>query len=157
MVIGCDFSLSLSPVPQQPPPHPVPFTFKAAQTKDPVTDLTNPQEKSMDHIKYNGEVIHIMNSTTHLSQETIKKLIQQSQEAKEQAYCPYSKFRVGAALLTTENCVFKGKLLDKVDLVWGFKCRFRILNKGLHEDLILNVKYSQWFLLSFHELCVTIM
>uniref|UniRef100_A0A3Q4AIQ9 Cytidine deaminase n=1 Tax=Mola mola TaxID=94237 RepID=A0A3Q4AIQ9_MOLML len=38
----------------------------------------------------------------------VKKLIQQSQEAKKQAYCPYSKFRVGAALLTLENHVFTG-------------------------------------------------
>ncbi len=36
-------------------------------------------------------------------------LVQKSQEAKEQAYCPYSKFRVGAAVLTSDGTVFTGE------------------------------------------------
>uniref|UniRef100_A0A3B4T351 Cytidine deaminase n=1 Tax=Seriola dumerili TaxID=41447 RepID=A0A3B4T351_SERDU len=40
--------------------------------------------------------------------DKIRELIRQSQEAKGQAYCPYSKFRVGAALLTDNDCYFKG-------------------------------------------------
>ncbi|KAM6948085.1 cytidine deaminase-like [Lycodopsis pacificus] len=43
-----------------------------------------------------------------LPQETVEKLIQKSQEAKNQAYCPYSKFRVGAALLTEDDSVITG-------------------------------------------------
>ncbi|XP_043080255.1 cytidine deaminase-like [Puntigrus tetrazona] len=35
-----------------------------------------------------------------------KELVRKSQEAKEQAYCPYSKFRVGAAVLTSDGKVF---------------------------------------------------
>ncbi|XP_068172070.1 cytidine deaminase b [Antennarius striatus] len=63
----------------------------------------------MDQVKFNSEAMHIKDhSSKHLSQETVKKLINQSQEAKKQAYCPYSKFRVGAALLTLENKVFTG-------------------------------------------------
>ncbi|XP_020362384.1 cytidine deaminase isoform X1 [Oncorhynchus kisutch] len=38
----------------------------------------------------------------------IKPLIHQSQGAKEFAYCPYSKFRVGAALLAHDGTVFTG-------------------------------------------------
>uniref|UniRef100_A0A3Q0S746 Cytidine deaminase n=1 Tax=Amphilophus citrinellus TaxID=61819 RepID=A0A3Q0S746_AMPCI len=38
----------------------------------------------------------------------VAKLIHLSQEAKKQSYCPYSKFRVGAALLTFDNSVFTG-------------------------------------------------
>lgn len=57
-------------------------------------------------------------SSTQSSQETIEKLIQQSQEAKKQAYCPYSKFRVGAALLTAENCVVTGKIYVKLVNIW---------------------------------------
>lgn len=53
-------------------------------------------------------------SSAQLSAEMIKKLIEQSHEAKKQAYCPYSKFRVGSALLTADNRVFTGKEHDKL-------------------------------------------
>lgn len=63
----------------------------------------------------NGEVV-CNTESRHTSQETVKRLIRQSQEAKKKAYCPYSNFRVGAALLTLDNCVFTGnreqQLLD---------------------------------------------
>lgn len=48
-------------------------------------------------------------SSAKLSAETIKKLIEQSHEAKKHAYCPYSKFRVGSALLTVDDRVITGK------------------------------------------------
>lgn len=68
----------------------------------------------MDQVKLNREVMHIKDhGSRQLSQETVKKLIHQSQEARKQAYCPYSKFRVGAALLTPENRVFTGKIEGK--------------------------------------------
>ncbi|XP_071377939.1 cytidine deaminase-like [Centroberyx affinis] len=38
----------------------------------------------------------------------IKPLIHKSQKAKEFAYCPYSKFRVGAALMAHDGTVFTG-------------------------------------------------
>lgn len=53
-------------------------------------------------------------SSAQLSAEMIKKLIEQSHEAKKQAYCPYSKFRVGSALLTADNRVITGKEHDKL-------------------------------------------
>ncbi|XP_031695616.1 cytidine deaminase-like [Anarrhichthys ocellatus] len=55
----------------------------------------------MDQVELSGGVMP-------LSQETVKKLIQQSQEAKQQAYCCYSNFRVGAALLTKDDTVITG-------------------------------------------------
>ncbi|XP_036387385.1 cytidine deaminase-like [Megalops cyprinoides] len=42
------------------------------------------------------------------SPDGIKGLICKSQEAKEFAYCPYSNFRVGAALLAHDGTVFTG-------------------------------------------------
>lgn len=63
----------------------------------------------MNQVKFNGELVRTRDQgSRHLSQEIVKQLIHQSQEAKEQAYCPYSNFRVGAALLTLDNCVFTG-------------------------------------------------
>ena len=72
----------------------------------------------MDQVKFGREMLHIKDhqGSRHVSQDTVKKLIHQSQEAKEQAYCPYSKFRVGAALLTRDNCVITGKVHVKVCL-----------------------------------------
>lgn len=39
---------------------------------------------------------------------TYKELFEKAEEAKNNAYVPYSKFRVGAALLTKTGKVFKG-------------------------------------------------
>lgn len=38
----------------------------------------------------------------------IEKLIEESKKAREKAYVPYSKFGVGAALLTTDGKVYHG-------------------------------------------------
>uniref|UniRef100_A0A665WYQ7 Cytidine deaminase n=1 Tax=Echeneis naucrates TaxID=173247 RepID=A0A665WYQ7_ECHNA len=43
-----------------------------------------------------------------MSEAIIKELIKKSLEAKNQAYCPYSKFRVGAAVLTSTDKTFQG-------------------------------------------------
>jgi cytidine deaminase len=43
-----------------------------------------------------------------LDDAQIKNLVKQSQEAKLQAYCPYSKFPVGAALLCDDGTIFRG-------------------------------------------------
>lgn len=53
-------------------------------------------------------------SSAKLSTEMIKKLIDKSHEAKKQAYCPYSKFKVGSALLTADDHVITGKLHVKL-------------------------------------------
>ncbi|CAO3591198.1 unnamed protein product [Absidia cylindrospora] len=45
---------------------------------------------------------------SNISKETEELLIKYSLEAKETSYSPYSKFRVGAALLTKDGTWFKG-------------------------------------------------
>ena len=68
----------------------------------------------MDGVKSSWGVADIENQSSRgLSQETVEMLIRRSQEAKKQAYCPYSKFRVGAALLTLDNSVITGELRVK--------------------------------------------
>ena len=47
-----------------------------------------------------------------LSPEKIRELIAAAQMVKTRAYAPYSKFRVGAALLTVEGKIFTGKPRD---------------------------------------------
>ncbi|ORX56369.1 cytidine deaminase [Hesseltinella vesiculosa] len=45
---------------------------------------------------------------TNLTQEQKDKLFDYALEARDRAYCPYSKFRVGAALLAEDGTFFKG-------------------------------------------------
>ncbi len=44
----------------------------------------------------------------NLSHEQIQELIARAQAAQERAYVPYSRFRVGAALLTQSGRIFTG-------------------------------------------------
>lgn len=40
--------------------------------------------------------------------EKYKKLIEEAEKARKKAYTPYSKFKVGAAILTSEGRIFSG-------------------------------------------------
>ncbi|GAM25273.1 hypothetical protein SAMD00019534_084480 [Acytostelium subglobosum LB1] len=42
------------------------------------------------------------------SQEELNKMIKVASDAKSKAYCPYSHFRVGAALLCEDGTIFSG-------------------------------------------------
>uniref|UniRef100_A0A3Q3KME0 Cytidine deaminase n=1 Tax=Monopterus albus TaxID=43700 RepID=A0A3Q3KME0_MONAL len=71
-----------------------------------------------------------------LSQETVKELIKQSQEAKKHAYCRYSKFRVGAALLTNENRVFTGCNVENACYNLGICAERTAIAKAVSEGYI---------------------
>lgn len=47
-------------------------------------------------------------ATEKLSQEQRQCLLQSAREAMQRAYAPYSHFKVGAALLTSEGRIFSG-------------------------------------------------
>lgn len=47
-----------------------------------------------------------------------KELLEAAKRARSNAYTPYSNFRVGAALLTTDGRVFLGANIEN-RLVWG--------------------------------------
>ena len=49
---------------------------------------------------------------TPLTENEIRPLISKSKAAKDYAHAPYSKFPVGAALLTKDGRTFTGKLAD---------------------------------------------
>lgn len=53
-------------------------------------------------------------------EETVNRLIDASFDVKEFAYSPYSKFRVGAALLCEDGTIISG-LLFYVALTYAFK------------------------------------
>lgn len=50
--------------------------------------------------------------------EHVQRLLLSSREAKKSAYCPYSRFPVGAALLTGDGRIFSGKGCRRSPL-WG--------------------------------------
>lgn len=50
--------------------------------------------------------------------EHVQRLLLSSREAKKSAYCPYSRFPVGAALLTGDGRIFSGKGWHRSPL-WG--------------------------------------
>ncbi|KAF7657866.1 hypothetical protein LDENG_00021410 [Lucifuga dentata] len=79
----------------------------------------------------------VMDSKDHgsmqLCQETLTKLIQQSQEVKKHAYCPYSKFRVGAALLTHDGCVYTGCNVENACYNLGVCAERNAISKAVSE------------------------
>ncbi|XP_034540283.1 cytidine deaminase b [Notolabrus celidotus] len=88
----------------------------------------------MERVHLSGEVRHVKeHSSRQLSQDAVKELIQQSQEAKKQAYCPYSKFRVGAALLAHDNCVFTGCNVENVCYNLGACAERNAISKAVSE------------------------
>lgn len=63
----------------------------------------------MGDIQIRHEVRHDTANRLNGHLAEVKELIGRSLEAKKFAYCPYSKFRVGAALLTHDGTVFTGE------------------------------------------------
>ncbi|MEW5958109.1 MAG: cytidine deaminase, partial [Chloroflexota bacterium] len=53
-------------------------------------------------------MIQILNTTHHSTSSRWDELIQQAIEARAYAYAPYSHYKVGAALLTTDGKIYKG-------------------------------------------------
>nr|XP_057911345.1 cytidine deaminase b [Doryrhamphus excisus] len=83
----------------------------------------------MERVKYTGQLMNIED----VGMETVKKLIQHSQEAKKQAYCPYSKFRVGAALLTVDNYLFTGCNVENACYNLGVCAERNAISKAVSE------------------------
>ncbi|XP_055045457.2 cytidine deaminase a [Misgurnus anguillicaudatus] len=60
-------------------------------------------------------------------------LVQKSQEAKNLAYCPYSKFRVGAAVLTSDGSVFTGCNVENACYSLGLCAERTAITKAVSE------------------------
>lgn len=55
--------------------------------------------------------------TTASLPDELQELVRKAAEAKTKAHCPYSKFPVGAALLTTSNETFTGKSMRHESII----------------------------------------
>ena len=60
--------------------------------------------------------------------ESVQKIIKVSKDMKKKAYCPYSKFRVGAALLCEDGTVITG------NITYSPSSEFRVGVALLYED-----------------------
>lgn len=69
--------------------------------------------------------------------DEVQKLIQYSNEMKNLAYCPYSHFRVGSAILTKDGHVFKGCNVENASYSLGVcaeRCAiFKAVSEGFKE------------------------
>jgi cytidine deaminase len=58
--------------------------------------------------------IEVMSQSIAISPEITQKLIATAQQAAQQAYAPYSQFKVGAALLTEAGNIFSGCNVENI-------------------------------------------
>ncbi|CAN9512360.1 unnamed protein product [Ophioblennius macclurei] len=88
----------------------------------------------MDTVELSRAAMHIEDRGSRLlSKEMVKTLVLRSQEAKKQAYCPYSKFRVGAALLTVDNDVITGCNVENACYNLGVCAERNAISKAVSE------------------------
>ncbi|XP_043847262.1 LOW QUALITY PROTEIN: cytidine deaminase [Dromiciops gliroides] len=73
------------------------------------------------------------NSWEPLDPAQIQKLICRSQEAKKFAYCPYSNFPVGAALLTLDGKIFSGCNIENAAYPLGICAERTAIQKAISE------------------------
>ncbi|KAM4702629.1 cytidine deaminase [Rhinophrynus dorsalis] len=71
--------------------------------------------------------------TSSLEPEVIQRLIQRSHEAKQSAHCPYSNFRVGAALLTHDGKIFQGCNIENACYALGICAERTAIQKAVSE------------------------
>uniref|UniRef100_A0A3Q2ZT88 Cytidine deaminase n=2 Tax=Kryptolebias marmoratus TaxID=37003 RepID=A0A3Q2ZT88_KRYMA len=85
----------------------------------------------MDGVNSGRDTVH--RNSGDLSEEMTKNLILQSQEAKKRSYCPYSKFRVGAALMTSDNSVITGCNVENASSNLGLCAERTAISKAVSE------------------------
>ncbi|TRY71344.1 hypothetical protein DNTS_016584, partial [Danionella cerebrum] len=60
-------------------------------------------------------------------------LVQKALAARELAYCPYSNFRVGAAVLTSDGCIFSGCNVENACYTAGLCAERTAISKAVSE------------------------
>ncbi|XP_070614327.1 cytidine deaminase [Erythrolamprus reginae] len=68
-----------------------------------------------------------------LQPEGVQRLVAACQEAKRFAYCPYSKYPVGAALLTSEGEIFTGCNVENACFPLGICAERAAIQKAVSE------------------------
>nr|XP_022343492.1 cytidine deaminase-like [Crassostrea virginica] len=65
--------------------------------------------------------------------EDIQKIIKASQEVKQRAYCPYSKFKVGAALLCEDGTIITGCNVENASYGLSLCAERNVMTKAVSE------------------------
>ncbi|XP_051713983.1 cytidine deaminase isoform X1 [Oryctolagus cuniculus] len=68
-----------------------------------------------------------------LEPEHVQQLLLRSREAKKSAYCPYSRFPVGAALLTGDGRIFSGCNIENACYPLGVCAERTAIQKAISE------------------------
>ncbi|XP_066126331.1 cytidine deaminase isoform X2 [Saccopteryx bilineata] len=68
-----------------------------------------------------------------LDPKHVRRLLLLSQEAKKSAYCPYSHFPVGAALLTRDGKIFSGCNVENAAYPLGICAERTAIQKAISE------------------------
>ncbi|XP_040319349.1 cytidine deaminase isoform X1 [Herpailurus yagouaroundi] len=68
-----------------------------------------------------------------LEPELVQRLLLSCREAKKSAYCPYSHFPVGAALLTRDGRIFSGCNIENVCYPMGVCAERTAIQKAISE------------------------
>lgn len=68
-----------------------------------------------------------------LEPELVQRLLLSCQEAKKSAYCPYSHFPVGAAILTQDGRIFSGCNIENVCYPLGVCAERTAIQKAISE------------------------
>ena len=63
----------------------------------------------------------------------VETLIQEAVQAKQNSYSPYSKFRVGAALLTKNGKIFRGCNVENASYPCGMCAEQTVICKAVSE------------------------
>ncbi|KAK3512903.1 hypothetical protein QTP70_028981 [Hemibagrus guttatus] len=87
----------------------------------------------MGDLKGRHELVNALTTGLKMNSSGVTGLIRQSLEAKEFAYCPYSKFRVGAALLAHDGKVFTGCNIENACYNLGICAERTAISKAVSE------------------------
>ncbi|XP_075696610.1 cytidine deaminase isoform X2 [Rhinoderma darwinii] len=109
------------------------FLFRDTR-KNPESQNMNEDLRSReDGVLLNNSHSHLRNSDRDLDPELIQELIEKSQEAKTFAHCPYSRFRVGAALLSRDGRIFLGCNIENACYTLGICAERTAIQKAVSE------------------------
>ncbi|TFK13883.1 Cytidine deaminase [Platysternon megacephalum] len=102
--------------------------------------LQIPTGVTMAQVQYDcstGNHLNITNSTASpVGHEQIQLLLHVCKEAKKSAYCPYSHFPVGAALLTCDGKIFSGCNVENACYPLGICAERTAIQKAVSEGYV---------------------
>ncbi|XP_053546308.1 cytidine deaminase [Bombina bombina] len=75
----------------------------------------------------------LSDTVSNLEPEVIQRLVNKSQEAKTYAHCPYSNFRVGAALLASDGKIYLGCNVENACYTLGNCAERTAIQKAVSE------------------------